>query len=47
MPTISFDASVKMKANSIPEVLALIESLGKKRRPVVVFDEFQDILTES
>jgi len=44
MPTISFDASVEMKANSIPEVLALIESLGKKRWPVVVFDEFQDIL---
>ena len=44
MPIISFDASVEMKANSIPEVLALIESLGKKRRPVVVFDEFQDIL---
>ena len=44
MPTISFDASVEMKANSIPEVLALFESLGKKRRLVVVFDEFQDIL---
>ena len=44
MPTISFDASVEIKANSIPEVLALIESLGKKKRPVVVFDEFQDIL---
>ena len=44
MPTVSFDASVEMKANSIPEVLTLIESLGKKRRLVVVFDEFQDIL---
>ena len=44
MPTISFDASVEMKANSIPEVLTLIESLGTKRRLVVVFDEFQDIL---
>jgi len=44
MPTISFDASVEMKANSIPEVLTLIESLGKKRPLVVVFDEFQDIL---
>lgn len=44
MPTVSFDASVEMKANSIPEVLTLIESLDKKRPVVVVFDEFQDIL---
>lgn len=44
MPTVSFDASVEMKANSIPEVLTLVESLGKKRFLVVVFDEFQDIL---
>jgi len=44
MPTVSFDASAEMKANSIPEVLTLIESLGRKRRLVVVFDEFQDIL---
>ena len=44
MPSVSFDASVEMKANSIPEVLTLIESLGKKRPVVVVFDEFQDIL---
>ena len=44
MPTVSFDASVEIKANSIPEVLASVESLGKKRRLVAVFDEFQDIL---
>ena len=44
LPTVSFDASVELKANSISEVLTLIESLGKKRKPVVVFDEFQDIL---
>jgi hypothetical protein len=44
MPTVSFDASVEMKANSIPEVFTLIESLHKKKRLVVVFDEFQDIL---
>lgn len=44
MPTVFFDASVEMKANSIPEVLTLIESLGKKRPVAVVFDEFQDIL---
>jgi len=45
MPTVSFDASVEMKANSILEILTLIESLSKKRRLVVVFDEFQDILS--
>lgn len=44
MPTISFDASVEMRANSISEVFALIESLRKKRGLIVVFDEFQDIL---
>ena len=44
MPTVSFDASVEIKANSIPEVLTLVESLDKKRQLVVVFDEFQDIL---
>jgi len=44
MPTITFDASVELKANSIPEVLLLIESLHKKKRIVVVLDEFQDIL---
>ena len=44
MPIVSFDASVELKANSIQEVLDLIESIGKKKRFVVVFDEFQDIL---
>jgi AAA+ ATPase superfamily predicted ATPase len=44
MPTISFDASVEMQANSIPEVLALIESIGKTHRLVVIFDEFQDTM---
>jgi len=44
LPTVSFDASFEMKANSIPEVLTVIESLEKKRRLVVVFDQFQDIL---
>lgn len=44
MPTISFDASIEMKANSITEVLSLVESLGRKKRLVTVFDEFQDIL---
>ena len=44
MPIISFDASVELKASSIQEVLDLVESIGKKKRLVVVFDEFQDIL---
>lgn len=44
MPTITFDASVELKANSIPEVLSLMESLRKRNRIVVVLDEFQDIL---
>ena len=44
MPTVSFDASVELKANSIPEVLTLIESLSRKKRLIIVFDEFQDIL---
>lgn len=44
MPTITFDASVELKANSITEILSFIESLHKKKRLVVVLDEFQDIL---
>ncbi len=44
MPIVSFDTSVELKASSIQEVLDLIESIGKKKRFVVVFDEFQDIL---
>jgi AAA+ ATPase superfamily predicted ATPase len=44
MPTVSFDASVELKASSISEVFTLIESLAEKRRLVVVLDEFQDIL---
>ncbi len=44
MPTISFDASIEIHASSIPEVLALIESLARKKSLAVVFDEFQDVL---
>jgi len=44
MPIISFDASVELKADSIQEVLDLIQSIGKQKRFVVVLDEFQDIL---
>lgn len=44
MPTVTFDASIEMRANSIPEVLTIIESLHKKKKLVVILDEFQDIL---
>jgi hypothetical protein len=44
MPVVAFDASVELKAGSIQEVLDLIESLAQKKRFIVVFDEFQDIL---
>jgi hypothetical protein len=44
MPVVTFDASVELRADSIQEVLDLIESLAQKRKLVVVFDEFQDVL---
>jgi len=44
MPTVSFDRSIELEADSIPEVFNLIGPLAKKQRFVVVFDEFQDIL---
>lgn len=44
LPTVTFDSSIELKADSIPEVFNLIGSLGKKQIFVVVFDEFQDIL---
>ena len=44
MPVVTFDASVELKVDSIQEVLDLIESLSQKKRFVVVFDEFQDVL---
>jgi hypothetical protein len=44
MPIVSFDAAVELKADSIQEILDLIESLSENKRFVVVFDEFQDIL---
>jgi len=44
MPIVSFDASVELRADSIQEVLDLIESISKKKSFAVVFDEFQDIL---
>ena len=44
MPTVTFDASIELKAGSIPEVLTIIESLHGRKRLVVILDEFQDIL---
>jgi len=35
MPIVSFDASVELEADSIQEVLDLIESLSKNKRFVV------------
>ena len=44
LPTVTFDASIEIKADSIPEVFDLIETLSKKGKLTVVFDEFQDVL---
>lgn len=44
LPTVSFDSSIELEADSIPEVFNLIGSLGEKQVFVVIFDEFQDIL---
>lgn len=44
MPTVTFDSSIELKANSIPEVLSIIESLHEKKRTIAILDEFQDIL---
>ncbi len=43
LPVVTFDASLELKANSIQDLLDLIESLSRKKRFTVVFDEFQDI----
>ena len=48
MPTLTLDATVQLKPDSIPGVLDLISSYQLKTKPlVVVFDEFQDILNLS
>lgn len=45
MPTLTLDASVRLKPDSIAGVVDLIASYQLKTKPlVVVFDEFQDIL---
>jgi len=43
-PSISFDSMVQLQAESIPEVLALVEKLHNEKPLVVFFDEFQDVL---
>lgn len=44
MPTIAFDASVEIDAQSIGEAIGLIQELYGKKKIAVVMDEFQDIL---
>ncbi len=43
-PSITLDASVSLKPDSIDGILDLIEGIHRKRPLVVMFDEFQDIL---
>ncbi|MFA5812621.1 MAG: AAA family ATPase, partial [bacterium] len=43
-PSISLDAAVRMKPDSIDGLLDLIRNIHKRTPLVVVFDEFQDIL---
>jgi AAA+ ATPase superfamily predicted ATPase len=43
-PSLSLDASVQLKPDSIQGLMDLIESENKRKKLVVVFDEFQDIL---
>ena len=45
LPTLTIDAAVELKPDSIPSVLDLISSYHSKAKPlIVVFDEFQDVL---
>jgi AAA+ ATPase superfamily predicted ATPase len=44
MPTVSFDASVNMTADSIGESINLIQALYDGKKVAIVMDEFQDIL---
>lgn len=43
-PSLSLDASVKLKPDSIEGLMDFIDSESKRKKLVVVFDEFQDIL---
>lgn len=46
-PTISLDASVSLRPDSIDGLLDLISGIHKRKHLVVVFDEFQDVLNLS
>ena len=43
-PSVSLDASVSLKPDSIDGILDLVKEIHKRTPMVVVFDEFQDIL---
>lgn len=43
-PSVSLDASVKLKPDYMEGLMDLIENENKKKKLVAVFDEFQDIL---
>jgi hypothetical protein len=43
-PSVSLDASIRLKPESIEGLFDLIEAENKKKKMAVVFDEFQDIL---
>ena len=43
-PTVSFDSRIGMKPDTIEGILDLIAELGAKKKLLVVFDEFQDVL---
>lgn len=44
LPTVSFDASLEMKAESIGEAIGFIKDLYGESKVVVIIDEFQDVL---
>jgi hypothetical protein len=43
-PSVSVDAGIRLKPDSLDGILDLIRESGRKARLVVVFDEFQDVL---
>ncbi len=44
LPAVSFDRAVSITPEFIEEIFELIKTIGKKKKTVVFFDEFQDIL---
>ena len=43
-PSVSLDASVKLRPESIEGLLDMVQTIHRRRPVIVVFDEFQDIL---